>query len=337
MPYSKDWQKMSAIKPKGYLCYRATKPLQINGRMDDPEWERADWSDLFEDIEGDAKPAPTFGTRFKMLWDNTYLYIGAKLEEPHVWGKITQKNSVIFHDNDFEVFIDPDSDNHNYYEFEVNALNTIWELTLDKPYKDGGRANTPHNLAGLISKVYVDGTLNDPTDIDRFWSVEIAFPWQALAEFTGALPCPPQNGNQWRFNFSRVQWQHQIVNGVYQKIPQTPEHNWVWSPQGIIDMHRPERWGYVQFSTATPHTATFHPDPTEDVRDLLMLIYHNQKGFFDQNQYWAASFGELGLGELAHHPLKPILSATLHGFVAKVRLANGRQLLVNDTSQIWTE
>ena len=25
------------------------------------------------------------------------------------------------------------------------------------------------------------------------------------------------------------------------------EDNWVWSPQGLVDMHVPERWGVVQF------------------------------------------------------------------------------------------
>ena len=50
------------------------------------------------------------------------------LEDPHVWGTLTEKNSFIFNDPDFEIFIDPDGDNHDYYEFEINALGTIWEL-----------------------------------------------------------------------------------------------------------------------------------------------------------------------------------------------------------------
>ena len=45
-----------------------------------------------------------------------------------------------------QVFIDPDGDNHNYYEFEMNALNTVWELVLRKPYKDGGPCLNPYNL-----------------------------------------------------------------------------------------------------------------------------------------------------------------------------------------------
>jgi hypothetical protein len=59
------------------------------------------------------------------------------------------------------VFIDPDGDNHNYYEFEMNAYNTIWELTLVKPYKDGGPALSPTNLQKLASSVYIDGKVCD--------------------------------------------------------------------------------------------------------------------------------------------------------------------------------
>jgi hypothetical protein len=38
------------------------------------------------------------------------------------------------------VFIDPNGDNHEYYELEINALNTTWDLLLPKPYKDDGKA-----------------------------------------------------------------------------------------------------------------------------------------------------------------------------------------------------
>ena len=65
-----------------------------------------------------------------MVWDDKYLYFAAEIEEPHVWGTLTQHDSVIFRDNDFEVFIDPNGDTHEYYEFEMNALNTGWDLFL---------------------------------------------------------------------------------------------------------------------------------------------------------------------------------------------------------------
>jgi hypothetical protein len=234
--------------PKSYDCRRSPHPIRITGRGDDPAWAAADWTGDFVDIEGDAKPRPRFRTRAKMLYDEKFLYVTAEMQEPHVWGTLTEKNAVIFHDNDFEVFIDPDGDGENYYEFEMNALNTIWELTLVERYTRGGPAIHGTNLDGLVSAVHVDGTLNDPTDTDRGWSVEIAFPLAGLAKHNGGrLPGP---GDVWRVNFSRVQWTHSVVDGKYVKTPRElkAEDNWVWSPQGLIDMHQPEFWGYLRFA-----------------------------------------------------------------------------------------
>jgi hypothetical protein len=137
--YLSDWRnKMLKQVPRSYVCSRAAQPLAIDGKLDEASWAAAPWTDAFVDIEGDAKPRPHFRTRAKMLWDDTYFYIAADLEEPHVWGTLTEHDSVIFHDPDFEVFIDPNGDSHEYYEFEMNALNTGWDLFLPKQYKDGG-------------------------------------------------------------------------------------------------------------------------------------------------------------------------------------------------------
>jgi hypothetical protein len=75
--------------------------------------------------------------------------------------------------------------------------------------------------------------------------VEIAIPFAVISETTEAA-CPPEAGDRWRVNFSRVQWDLEIVDGGYRKID-APEHNWVWSPQREIAMHEPEHWGIVEF------------------------------------------------------------------------------------------
>lgn len=218
----------------------------MGGRLEGSAWDLAEWTDDFVDIEGDAKPRPRLRTRVKMLWDHEFLYIGAEMEEPHVWATLTEHDSVIFHDNDFEVFIDPDGDALRYFEFEINALNTGWDLYLEKPYRDGGSADNSWEMPGYKSAVHVSGTLNDPSDIDFGWSVTLALPWSAFAE-KGGMPCPPNPGDVWRINFSRVEWQVDVVEGRYVKVPNTKEDNWVWSPQGVVDMHQPEQWGYVEF------------------------------------------------------------------------------------------
>ncbi len=293
-PIAKGSEAASSAPPRGYVAYRTSAPIRIDGRLDDDEWNDASWTEDFLDIEGDIRPRPRFRTRAKMRWDDQYLYIGAKLEEPHVWATLTKHDSVIFQDNDFEVFIDPDGDNHEYYEIEINALNTEWDLFLGKPYRNGGPAVDAWEIPGLKTAVHVDGTINNPKDTDRGWTVEMAFPWKVLREHANR-PAPPKAGDQWRINFSRVEWQHEIVNGKYRKVPKTHEDNWVWSPQGAIDMHRPERWGYLQFSDAKPGTDTYRPDPSGPIRDRLMQVYHAQAAFREKNKRWAATVEELAL------------------------------------------
>ena len=256
---------MSGVEgmPRRYQCCRVAKGIVIDGSLSDPGWSGVEWTDDFVDITGDPKRAPRFRTRVKMAWDDEFLYVGADLEEPHVWGTITEKNAVMFEDNDFEVFIDPDGDGLDYYEFEINALGSIWELSLPKPYGEGGVPVLGCNLPGLQSAVHVRGTLNNPSDEDEGWSVEVAFPWAGLAQYNKGRATPPRPGDTWKVNFSRVQWKHEIVAGGYVRVPphgtpiaeslnpeeqEHPEDNWVWSPQGAVNMHLPLLWGEVVFS-----------------------------------------------------------------------------------------
>lgn len=232
--------------PKHYVCNRASSRIRIDGKLDDAAWKRAPWTDWFVDIKGGSMPKPRFRTRMKMLWDDEYLYVGANLEEPDVWATLTQHDSVIFHDNDFEVFLNPTGDTRNYFEFEINALNTGWDLFLPKPYNKGGKADNSWEIPGLLTAVAIEGTLNHPGGRDRGWSVELAFPWEAFRERSGKGR--PEPGTEWRMNFSRVEWQVRVSEGKYEKVPGLREDNWVWSPQGVVNMHVPERWGFVRFA-----------------------------------------------------------------------------------------
>jgi len=257
--------------PRGYVCQRAARAPVIDGRLDEADWSAVPPTEPFVDIEGPARPTPRFETRVKMLWDDRNLYVAASLQEPDVSGFVTARDAVIFHDNDFEVFLDPDGDARTYFEIEINALGTVWDLFLDRAYRDGGNARNEWDAHGLVSAIGVEGTLNVPSDRDRGWSVEMAIPWADLAAHAGR-PAPPSPGDRWRINFSRVQWRYDTAGGRYEKVRDAatgeplPEDNWVWSPQGIIAMHHPEVWGFLQFSPAPagePAEPLRAPDPAE--------------------------------------------------------------------------
>ncbi len=302
--------------PQRYVCYRVAEPLTIDGSPQEASWQEAAWTRDFQDIVGDSQPPPRFRTRVKMLWDREYFYIAAVMEEPDLWATLTLRDAVIYHENDFELFIDPDGDNHLYYELEINALGTIWDLLLIKPYRDGGPAVNAWDILGLQSAVNLDGSLNDPGNRDRGWSVEIAIPWQVLQE-CARRDAPPIDGDIWHVNFSRVEWQLTVENGAYVKrqdpttMQPLPEDNWVWSPQGLIAMHYPEMWGLVMFRDLPPATAETAAVgfalPGENARWQLIQLYYRQRQWQARHGSYAADLSllEWPAGNLGH-------SCTLH-------------------------
>lgn len=242
----------AANPPRQYPAPRLAHPPRIDGDLADSAWQAVAWSAPFVDIEGARRPAPRLETRVKLAWDSTALYIAASLTEPDLWATLTARDAVIYHDNDFEWFIDPDGDTERYFELEINALGTVWDLFLTRPYRHGGQAVNGWDIAGLRSAVRLVGTLNTPEDRDQGWTVEMAIPWQAFAD-SGRTPVPPAPGSHWRINFSRVQWDLDVRDGRYLKRTDPTgaplaEHNWVWSAQGEINMHIPERWGTLTFA-----------------------------------------------------------------------------------------
>lgn len=290
----------SLPKPKHYLAYFTVEPLTIDGKLTDSSWQKAPWSEFFQDIQGPQLPTPGQATRMKMLWDKEFLYIGVHLEETDLWATYTERESVIFQENDIEVFIDPDGDTHHYYELEINALGTVWDLMLTRPYRDGGKPINGWNINDFQHALHLQGTLNDPSDEDDSWSIEMAIPWKSLSQ-SGNNYQAPASGSQWKINFSRVQWQIEPAeNGYKKKInPATgkpfPEDNWVWSPMGLINMHLPDRWGIVQFSSVPVGTGTdsYLPNPDENVKRALRELYDAQRKYYAEEGHYASSLEAL--------------------------------------------
>jgi thiamine biosynthesis lipoprotein ApbE len=330
--------------PRHYVAYRAPSPPSLDGRLDDPAWAAAVWTEPFVDIEGDKRPRPRFRTRAKMVWDDNWFYIGAEMDEPDVWGTLTERDAVIFRDNDFEVFIDPDGDTHAYYELEVNALGTPWDLMLIKPYRDGGPAVNGWNIDGLQARVAVKGTINRPGDRDEGWTIELGLPWKILKE--AALgQRRPAPGDRWRVNFSRVEWQTDVRDGKYVKRTKPgstdalPENNWVWSPQGAINMHMPERWGYVQFAESPGSaSASFVDDPNEDIKWALRRLYYRQRSYRAAHGAYATTLDALNASNIRVEGIafKPTMQTTASTYEITAAAFDTTTLHISSDGRVWS-
>ncbi|MBP0902962.1 carbohydrate-binding family 9-like protein [Mariniflexile gromovii] len=288
-------QSHMEITPKSYIAYKTTESINIDGKDSDSSWRKTEWTSAFIDIEGVKQPK--YKTQVKMLWDDTFFYILANMEEPHVWANLTKRDTIIFYNNDFEVFIDPDGDTHNYYELELNALNTAWDLFINKPYRADNVVLNDWNITGLKSAVKVHGTLNNPNDVDEGWTLEMAIPWAAYK--TGYFQKNVPSDKFWRVNFSRVNWDFQITKGQYERKRDSKgkllhEYNWVWSPMGVVNMHEPEKWGYVYFSSKQVGASdSFNISQDEKIKWALYKLYRAQNAYFKKQGSYLASIDSL--------------------------------------------
>ncbi|MEA1875876.1 MAG: carbohydrate-binding family 9-like protein [Bacteroidota bacterium] len=330
-------------EPNHYICCK-TSDMVVDGVLDDNEWDQAQWTELFKDIQGDELPAPRYNTRAKMAWSNDYLFIAVEIEEPHVWATITERDAVIFYDNDFEVFIDPDGDTHHYSELEINAFETVWDLMLTMPYRDFGYAVDAWDIAGLKVGVSVQGTINDPSDVDQGWTIEIAIPFNIIEE-CAPYDDVPSPDDFWRINFSRVEWKTEVVDGKYVKQvdPDTgkslPEDNWVWSPQYHINMHMPEYWGYIVFSDAPVgnHNSSWSLPVDEKTKWYLRNVYYLQSAYLAENQRYAEVVSELGWPATINETKIPVpnLQVCRNGFNAVLPSLEGNGYwMINEKGHI---
>ena len=309
--------------PLHYYCLPTLGSITIDGRLDEADWQRAPHTAEFVDIEGDARPRPIYRTTVQLLWDADYLYVAATLEEPNIVGHLKQRDTIIWKENDFEVFLDPDGDGIDYYEFEVNARNTMMDLLLTHPYRAGGEFIMPWDCPGLKHAVHLEGTLNNPHDTDRFWTVEMAIPIRALRKNFGYRQ-GMQAGEAWRLNFSRVQW---LKAGG-------PEENWVWSPIGEISMHEPERWGLLHFVDTLPSQT---PTALPEAHRYLWALYYAQEQYRAAHGVFATNLAQLiSSAELTawSASLRFALEGTRHQF--RLTATEGRTTYAIDQRGHWT-
>ena len=259
-----------------YIAKKVTAPsdIKINGKCDSVRWKDIEKSQRFVDMLS-GQPG-VLNTQAAVCWDDENMYVAFWIEEPFPTAQFTERDSIIFRENDVEVFIDGGD---CYYEFEINARNTIYEVFFiwKDSYKRRGKFDIPEfdlldrkaftfagdfdrtpdtfwygthprgvryafldwDFPGVQSSVHVDGVLNDRSTISKGWTVEIAFPWAGMKHLANGRSLPPKPGDVWKMFFGR-----------FQKFPfgdKETQAAWCWTPHGVLDTHQPHKFTAIQF------------------------------------------------------------------------------------------
>lgn len=212
-----------------YSVLRAAVPLAIDGKFDEPEWFAA--PSVGEFVFPWWQSGKQARTSAKLLWDEEYLYVALICEDAHITARHTGHDGKIPEDDCVEVMLTPDADRpHVYFNIEFNVVGGI----LDK-----FRPNGPNNprapkwdAEGVRFAGFFVGTLNDETDVDRFWQVEVAISWRNFAGYAKAVP--PRAGAAMRVNLNRHGGK---TNRQYSQ--------WASGGTPTPSFHTPDRFGRV--------------------------------------------------------------------------------------------
>jgi hypothetical protein len=250
-----------------YTVTRAATPIRVDGRLDEADWNAAALTDRFV-LYADGAPT-RLRTQAKFLWDDHFLYIGFICEDPDVWATMTKRDDHLWNGEVVEILCDPDGDSLNYFEVQVNPLGTVLDLFLAKPYYAGGIADLSWNLDSLKSGVWVDGTLNDSTDVDSQWTCEVALPFKEIAFMAPSLSFPPRSGDAWRILVTRYDYERVGLKRVEVSS---------WNQTDSRGFHVPSKFGRIVFADSVA-VSVRRDESRRDIPRTLKLLQNYPNPF----------------------------------------------------------
>lgn len=241
--------------PRTYNAYHLNgKEIKIDGKLNDDAWQEVPWSEKFTDMRSAVYASPFLDTKIKMRWDDSRLYVGAYIQETNLWATHTRHDSSIWRENGFEMLMDVDGSMFFYKQMQINVLGTMMDQVLSKSPHDAdqGYFRLEEWTAGTNSEVYYEGTVNTPGDIDKYWTAEMSFTFEALAANSARARHAPAVDEVWFINFGRSEQTLNVsADNTYVQVKGVPTYWWSWQPCGAINLHLQDRWGLVQFKNDT--------------------------------------------------------------------------------------
>ena len=201
--------EQNPVKENFYRCPLISEPIKIDGFLDEPAWQKAKPLSFIVPVTFENAVSET---EARLLWDNDYLYVDFKAYDKDIWSYYTQRDDPTCQEDVLEVFFKTDPQEEPYYNFEINALGTVYDAyNLRRQTAGGDHRWSKWNCEGLKVGVHIEGTLNNWEDEDEYWQLEVAIPFAELPSLRGNIPKP---GEEWLFHLARYDYSVYLPEGV---------------------------------------------------------------------------------------------------------------------------
>ena len=215
-----------------YIVHRAAGQITIDGNDHPEEWANAMVIENFLIPITYEKPKRT--TQAKMLWDDQNLYVWFIAYDTDLRGTLKGKLARVWTEDAVELFLSPVFEKGSYYELELGPSNVLLALQIENTKRGSfqERANWDHHIKTAVG---VEGTINNPDDIDKYYRGVMAIPFTDL-KFAGNKA--PAISDTWRFNIPRCDLSKEF--GDQQELS-------ACVPLPKIDFHISDNYGRMRF------------------------------------------------------------------------------------------
>jgi hypothetical protein len=216
------------------VCRWTAQPPVLDGKLDDRCWQDAAPITQFATF---WTGTPRAGTRAYLMWDDEALYYGATMSDAELRSFGTRRNDTLWDGDVFELFFKPSTTRPEYYEFQANPRELIFECAFPARGR-GPKDFTAAPLLGHKAVVTLNGTLDQPGDRDTGWTVEGRVPWSAFNPSGGK----PKPGDEWRFALCRYDYGPDGTKPILMSS----------APLTQPSFHRHEDYGKLRFEGPKP-------------------------------------------------------------------------------------
>ncbi|MEM1348264.1 MAG: carbohydrate-binding family 9-like protein [Myxococcota bacterium] len=230
----------------------------IDGKLDEPAWSSAKSMRL----AGFSRDANKL-TEVRITHTDEALYIGAFLADDHIWGTFTERDADTWTQEVLEVFLDVDGDGADYLEVQVTPRNVIFDANFPQRLGTEGLGSRAEqidaarawNMEGLETAVVVQGSVNDNSDTDTSWTLELKLPYASIPGAAGK----PQPGDSWALNIYR-----------FDRPDEERGVGYAWTTAVRGDFHQVDKFGRLAFAQPElpPVDSTQTNTPNPEVRLL---------------------------------------------------------------------
>lgn len=240
-----------------YPAPRADTAPVLDGKLDDAVWQQAPLVSGFTLFGTDT--LADVQSSFRLLWDDKYLYLGIRNDEPNMAKLLSMQfahdEHALFGSETIEFFVDPNHSHEAYHQLAFNAAGSLY---------DGYREDTSWNSDATV-KAYRG---------ENFWSVEIAVPWKPMAG-------KPAAGKVVGFNVNRDR--HLGV-----------DKQWCTWAKVLNGFHDPERFAHAVLSGTPEQMGKLQKELRKGDRTGPIMVYSHEG--FSKESYTglaAASLAQL--------------------------------------------